>query len=199
MQKYWRVIAALCALSGSAGLIAAEPTGAAADQKYRLEAADLRLLADDTCTGCFGATLFGTVIALPARYVVQVSPIDTQGCTTFVSPRWALMKRLKPPGSLSSFQTESGTIRYCSLGVLESEIGQVERETPADQQIRVGRLTVSVWRAASSGKSPRRHVNVYVRDEKEALWISDPNPYLWRAMLSAIDPDLSPEEARSDN
>ncbi len=170
-----------------------ERSADAFERKYQAEVADLRRVPNENCASCFIAYMFGTSIPIPLRYVVQASPIDAKGCVTFVSPMWTLVRRMQPTDAETSLRTESGIIRYCPVAALQDEIDKIERTAPPDEQVQKGGLTVRIWRPI--GKQSR--VNVYVRSGTEALWISDPNPYLWNAMLDVGKANRIPSKSKS--
>lgn len=168
----------LVAVLALASVRAAETPNGQAEQLFKAEADDLRNSSSGRCQGCYFASMLGLMFPLPPRYAAQLSPLEDQ-CVTFISPRWTLQR---PPRSedARSLRLESGMIKYCSGAALQDEVGRMK--APADKQLVRGSLSISIW---SSNEKPGVRTTVYASNGREALWISDPNPYLWGAMIEA--------------
>jgi hypothetical protein len=158
-----------------ASVRAAETPTGQAEQLFKTEADDLRNASSGRCQGCYFASMLGLVFPLPQRYAAQLSPLEDQ-CVTFISPRWTLQRPPRPEDA-HSLRLESGMIKYCSVAALQDEVGRMK--TPADKQLVRGSLSISIW------SSNEKRATVYASNGREALWISDPNPYLWGAMMEA--------------
>jgi hypothetical protein len=142
-----------------------------------------------SCAGCaprvpnrlrwrWRCLMLGLMFPLPERYSAQLSPLEDH-CVTFISPRWTLQR---PPRSedTRSLRLESGMMKYCSVAALQDEVGRMK--APPDRQLVRGSLSISIW---SSDEKPGARTTVYASNGRDALWISDPNPYLWGAMMDA--------------
>lgn len=164
--------------SALVGVRASEATDRQHEQQFKVEAEELRRSADVQCQECYFVSMLGLTFPLPNRYAAQLSPLE-HDCVTFISPRWTLQRPPKAEDS-RALRLTSGMIKYCTVAALKSELSQMK--SLPDKEIMHSGLSIKIW---NTGEASSSRVTVYASDGLHAVWISDPNPYLWEAMLEA--------------
>jgi hypothetical protein len=168
---------AIEALGALASVRAAETSDRQAEQQFKAETDGLRSSVSARCPGCYFASMLGLVFPLPVRYSAQLSPLEDH-CVSFISPGWTLQRAPRPEDA-RSLRLGSGMIKYCSVAELRDEVRAMKKP---DRQLVRGSLSISIW---TSTEEPSARTMVYASNGQEALWISDPNPYLGDALLDA--------------
>jgi hypothetical protein len=165
----------------------------AAAPGYEAEIQDLRRLPAQDCLHCVLLEAFDSVIPIPERFSLSVDLHDTDRCVGFTAPADDLLRRaLRDP--LAKLK-ERGNLSFCRPEALDREAAKMEKEAPPRQRFTRAGISVTEFEPLKLSNGAVLY-RAYLRTDKEALMIHDPNPHLWEAMLEVAAKTRASASAR---